>query len=446
MRGADNSSPANGFAGESGKESRRAPAPAQASRRGVSGLADQGVVSFGNFSTNILLARLLSERDFGRFALLFDVMLILNSLTAATICYPLSVRGASGGRGRLRRYVTGSIALTLAALVPLASVVMVTATMLSGRPTVGLCSVFALVCWQLQETTRRGLAAHCRFFDALWGDGVSYVGQALGIFVLGCLHHISLESVFACIGLTSLFGFCLQWLQIGPRAMQLRKIAELGTSFWRPGRWMLLSSLVSVVSVQAFSWLLAIHGIAVVGDYQSLVNLIRVANPIIGGISGIIIPAAARARVESGIRAAWQAAMHHAAQGAALLMPYYVVLLTWPRHVLAAMYGENSPYIHFSGLLRIYVAANVLFYFAQMLLTFTTAVEQVRAAFYAQFATMMATIIVSLPLTIFYGLPGIIWGVFISIMARFVSALVSLRSVKWSGEISAPEHPAPAAA
>lgn len=441
-----NSTAANGFTADSGPDSRRPPVPVMASRRGLWGLADQGVVSFGNFSTNILLARLLSERDFGRFALLFDVMLILNSLTAATICYPLSVRGASGGRGRLRRYVTGSIALTLAALVPLASVVTVTATLLSGRATVGLWSAFALVCWQLQETSRRGLAAHCRFFDAIWGDGLSYVGQSLGIFLLGCCHHITLESVFACIGLTSLIGFCLQWLQIGPRAMQFRKILALGNSFWRPGRWMLLSSLVSVVTVQALSWLLAIHGIAVVGDYQALVSLIRVANPIIGGISGIMIPAAARARVESGIRAAWHVAIHHAAQGAALLMPYYLVLLTWPHQVLAMIYGGNSPYIHFSGLLRIYVAANILFYFAQMLLTFTTAVEQVRAAFYAQFATMMATIIVSVPLTIFYGLPGVVWGVFISIVARFIAALVSVRSVNLSGAITSPEQSAPAAA
>ena len=55
-------------------------------------LVDQGVVSFGNFLLNVLLARTLSEEDYGEFALFLGAIYILRTIDYSLISYPLSVR------------------------------------------------------------------------------------------------------------------------------------------------------------------------------------------------------------------------------------------------------------------------------------------------------------------------------------------------------------------
>ena len=57
-------------------------------------LADQGMVSLGNFLTQIILARKLAPGEYGIFALLFGVLFIMNVCHWALVAYPLSVRGS----------------------------------------------------------------------------------------------------------------------------------------------------------------------------------------------------------------------------------------------------------------------------------------------------------------------------------------------------------------
>ena len=55
-------------------------------------LIDQGVVSFGNFLLNVLLARTLVEEEYGEFALFLGAIFILRNVDYSFISYPLSVR------------------------------------------------------------------------------------------------------------------------------------------------------------------------------------------------------------------------------------------------------------------------------------------------------------------------------------------------------------------
>jgi O-antigen/teichoic acid export membrane protein len=193
---------------------------------------------------------------------------------------------------------------------------------------------------------------------------------------------------------------------------------------------MALTNLASIPTIQGVSWVLAIFsGLNVVAQYQAIVNLLRVANPVISGISSVIVPSAAHARRESGLRAAWQSTARHATHGAILLMPYFLILQIAPRQVLSLVYGHASPYVDTANPLRLYVAANILFYFAQMLLTFLAAMEQPRAVFWAQCWTTGVTILISLPLTACFGLYGVIGGVAVSIVVRFLAALFFFRAI-----------------
>jgi O-antigen/teichoic acid export membrane protein len=60
-------------------------------------LVDQGVVSFGNFLLNVLLARTLSEEDYGEFTLFLGAIFILRTIL---FLHLLSAVGAPGRRER----------------------------------------------------------------------------------------------------------------------------------------------------------------------------------------------------------------------------------------------------------------------------------------------------------------------------------------------------------
>jgi hypothetical protein len=67
-------------------------------RRATWVLIDQAVVSAGNFLTISLLSHNLAKTDAGVFGVLLETMNYLNSLQAAVIIYPLTIKGATEDR------------------------------------------------------------------------------------------------------------------------------------------------------------------------------------------------------------------------------------------------------------------------------------------------------------------------------------------------------------
>src|ERR1700722_15021157 len=74
---------------------------------------DQGIISAGNFFTNLILIRHLPPSDFGLFALLLSTLLFLNNLQASTVTYTVCVRGAQASEGTLSKVATGGVVGTL---------------------------------------------------------------------------------------------------------------------------------------------------------------------------------------------------------------------------------------------------------------------------------------------------------------------------------------------
>src|SRR5215470_6470579 len=171
-------------------------------------------VSFpGNFFTTILLARYLPPSEYGVYALLFALMLIMNGFHSALIWYGLSLHGAAVSESGLRPLVGGALVLTtaLAAVLGLGPSV---AAVLLQRPLLVPWILLALLFWQLQETTRRALMCRLRFRGALGGDALSYLGQAACIAYFFAAHRLTLTSAFIAMTATSAAATLLQAAQL----------------------------------------------------------------------------------------------------------------------------------------------------------------------------------------------------------------------------------------
>jgi len=406
-------------------------------------MADQGIVSAGNFATTALMVASLQAQEFARFGICFEVMCYLNSLQTALITYPLTIRGTAVDDSRLRKLATGCLILTLL-FAPVAIVGMTIATaLLEGlvtRPRSELLHCFqlapwaiaAILTWQAQETTRRTLICKFRYRAVFPGDALSYLGQAIIMLILAQHGELTLKSAFASMAITSTLACVLQSLQIGVTWVKVSELRALAVDFWAFGRWSLCSSLSTAFTDFSFSWLLTAHsGLNKSAAFQVMGNLSKPCNTVINAVPSVSMPTAARARSEGGFKAARRAMVRYFSIGALVMAPYLLFLVIWPQGIMMALYRKNAAsYLQYTTLARVNVIAIGLGYVANSLGTFLQALEETRYQFITSIANTAAVLVIGLPLTYFGGLWGTLLGCIICVSVRGGCNLLFLNRVK----------------
>jgi O-antigen/teichoic acid export membrane protein len=376
----------------------------QSFERGFWSLADQGVVSLGNFLTQIMLARHLPRVDYGVFALLFGVLIFLNQVHAGSISYPLTIKGAQIDAAGLRSITADSLVLTVVLAASEMGVVFVAAGILHQLH-LAAWAILAMLFWQLQETVRRALMTHFRYRNVIWGDGGSYIGQAIVIALLAHLGKLNSSLAFTVIAITSAAACAQQLLTLGVSKPDLQRAREMIRTSWQLGRWVVLTNLFYAFTLMCFPWTLALsRGPQEAASFQAMINVLGVSHPVIMSVGNLIVPAAAKARKEAGTGVA--SAFRYGSQGGALLLPYLVLLLIWPTQVLAVFYGAGSSYAGLAGLLRIFVFAYLFAYVASVFGALLNGLEKPKYVFVAQLVATCAGLGLGLPLIAGRGLVG----------------------------------------
>jgi O-antigen/teichoic acid export membrane protein len=389
-------------------------------------LSDQGVVSLGNFFTGILLARYFPQSEYGTYALIIGILVSANSLHASLITYPLSVQGAKADAKNIGQLVTGSLLLTMGLSLFL-NLGVFAALWVLHRPNLALGVMGVSLLWQFQETLRRGLLSRLRQSEALWGDSLSYLGQACLVWFLIQEKWLTLDLVFITMMVTSGLAALLQALQLGLRSISAKAVVDFAREFWNFGRWILLTNLLTVLVIQIFPWSLKFfHGAEATASFQVIVNVLGVSNPIIFSLGSLIIPAVTQASMEGKRHEAWGATWKYALPFGGLLLIYYVVLLGWPREVLAAFYGSNSPYLAL-GLetpLRIFVLSYALMYCCIVLQALFYGLEDSQTVSLVQFLSTCIGLMLGIPLVI----SGEVLG---ACIASFLIQVITLLVLLW---------------
>ncbi|HEY1628661.1 MAG TPA: hypothetical protein VGF52_02315 [Tepidisphaeraceae bacterium] len=393
------------------------------SKRSFWAMADQGVVSLGNFGVSILLAACFERQnalsDFGSYWILMELMLFLNGVQAALVVYPLSIRGPVADQARLGRMASMSMLLTLI-LWPLMGASVVATALIAKIPvSVGLWAAAALALWQVQETLRRALISHLKFRQTLIGDAISYLGQIISVGVLAWMGQLTLMGTFAAMALTSGVAVLVQGAQVGLHDISLKEMREYALDCWGLGRWVLYGNFSRFFTGPLFNWNLAFWlGKNLLAVTYAVSNLLRLTNPLMFAISTLIMPNATRANKESGIGAARHEMHRFGLLGALMLAPYLGMLLLAPRFSIALAYWDwHSPYLEYAMALRIAAVTSVLLYFGTVLSALLNAVERTRSTFIAQAAYAATTVLIVLPTTAIFGFMGAFAGGLVSAMA-----------------------------
>lgn len=325
-------------------------------------LTDQAIVSTGNFGLNILLARSFSENEYGAFAFLLSFILFLNSLHQAFVTFPLSVHSASAPSQRLSYLLALAVSLTLLEAVLFLPVIG-GASLSAHRPMLLLPVFLFMLAGQLQEVWRRALIARARHLGALASDSLRYAAALAAVALIAWFRLLSLQLVFLLLIIASLIA---AWPLL-PRLLAesdsvRRNLSRELRAHWRLAAPVLSANLLAAFSTQWFLWLLAWgHGLASSAALVALANILGFSSPVMFGLENILVPEIARQKNNLSFRNLIELVARRALVGAALVAPFFVIVMIWPAQLLQLFYGAHKSYAQFTLALQLLAAAYVTY-------------------------------------------------------------------------------------
>jgi O-antigen/teichoic acid export membrane protein len=307
---------------------------------------------------------------------------------------------------------TASLLLTTALTAPVVLTAALVAVF-SQRGALGWAACFALVAWQLQEVSRRALMARFRYADSTWGDVVRYVGPAVALGMMSRYSAPSLSGVFIVIGACALLALGIQTYQARPVPVGWQDIARLPRESWSAGRWMLLTSVIALLTSLLTVWTLTWrYGTAEVGQFYAIANFTKPLNPLVLTFSGLLMQYVAKHYAQGGIQRARSTAIRLSALTLATTLPVLAALALFPGWSLRLLYGTET---HFAGreselLLQLFAASFVVSILMSLTGAFLNGLERTRQNFIAQIAGSLGVVVLAFPLTLRFGVIGMLIG------------------------------------
>jgi O-antigen/teichoic acid export membrane protein len=403
----------------------------RAVRRALPGLTDQALASGVNFLTLILVARAVTPREFGQFALVFTLLQSFGALQLALVARPHNVLAASLERERYVRFTSTTCLVQLmfsaaaAALLALGAGVAHAAG--AGSTTLLAVAAPTLVAWQAQELGRRILYTERRFTAALANDAVSYGLQAILLVELAVTGRLTGKNALLIIGATSTVAAVLAGVQLRRslgRSVDGRDAREL----WRFGRWLGAAEAAYWFESQYYIYAAA----AVVGAVAS--GALKVGQTLLGPASVYLaffvnyLPIRfARGRAEG----QHHKLADHLRMGVPLTAPvvitYAVFTALFAPALLGAVYGDE--YRPFAPVVRLFALYYIILAFSDVVVASLSANGHTRRVFGGHVAGAGASLVCGWLLLRAFGAAGGVAGMIVAICVA-LAVFVNVQSLR----------------
>lgn len=274
-------------------------------------LLDQGVISMSNFLAAVYLARTVSAKEFGIYAVGFSLLRFVRAVQEGVIVQPVNTFGASMKNKEFQRYLGSTLLsqLGFTSLVSIGALLFGYLLTAWGNDTAGPTLYrlwFVFITWPLQEFLRRAfytrgdvhLAAGistvsnlARFVILFWMAGQGTLTGSVGMNAIGLGSVAGL--LFGAWGARHYFTFKLGW----------QEIKTTWIENWKFGKWMLGALLANFVSLEVYPLVVAgMISFAATGAYRALENLVAAVHVILRAMDTFITPYTARAYDNSGAK------------------------------------------------------------------------------------------------------------------------------------------------
>lgn len=380
-------------------------------------LADQAMVSAANFATGIILARFLGLEEFGRFTLVWMLVLFVNAIQRAVIVSPMMSIGPNDseepayyGAVGVQQIVFGAGTFALVWGTAAAAAAVFPDWRISGLAFPLACTSVAC---QSQEFLRRNFFTRGRGGAAFATDALRYLGQ-LAI-LLWLFSTAQMDSARALWTIATLAGLAaISFLPfLGPVAWQAETIRAVTARHWQSGRWLVGSAIMQWTSGQFFFIVAgATLGVSAVGALRAAQSIMGVLNVLFRGLENVVQPRAAQLYRGKNTRALVSYLWRITRWGGLLTVVIAAIAAVAPEYWLELAYGAE--FARYDFLLRWYALIYVITFLAVPCGNGLRTLEAAENIFWAYVTATVFSLIFAYPLIAFFELKGAIIGILFS--------------------------------
>jgi O-antigen/teichoic acid export membrane protein len=404
-------------------------------RKGGLAIVDQGLISGSNFMVSILLARWLLPDEYGAYAVAFGIYMLLSLVYQSLILEPMGVFGSSTYRSNLRGYLRSlswiHVGISVTSCVALVIAWAVAHRLGAGGAVTGALAgiAFALPGLMLFSLARRSFYVELSPAPAAAGAFIYLTVVLAGLYVVYRHALLSSFSAFLLIGTGALVTGIVLMLRLraklsgsGP-APALR---ETWSRHWRYGGWAFASCIAAwFPSYVYYPLLSSFKGMAQSGQLKALMNLTMPFEQTKGALFMLFLPYAARVAErhgKSGTRVLGGRLTLLSVTGAII---YWSIIIPLHKPVFHLLYSDR--YTDVAYLLPLLALGQIFWSAAYGPSIALRAMESPASVFVAFASATVASLVVGVPATWFFGLKGAIWGSNVADILSLVAVVLVLR-------------------
>ncbi len=398
---------------------------------------DNAIVSCGNFLTALLVARLLSSSDFGKYTLLYGLAILSltssNWLTRTTIAQFVPKPNQT-----FSAFASGTVSFA-ASLGLFAGFCLVVAGFYLRVPNRLLPYLILLpVAMQLQDVLRRLAIAQGALKITLIGDSISYLGQAMIVGALATVGTPSLLAVFSIIVGTSVIAAIVQYAQLKVTRPDWSRTVSVTLEFWKAGKYVLLAGMLSSLTPYSIAWALTIRfGASETARFSAVLALLGPSHLIMNSISWLVLADVSRFnhKHRNELGSVGTSAFVDLAKRSSPMFVYWLTLMLFSHQLLRVIYGAHSHYQNEELNLRLCVFYYVAIFAAQLSEALLEGLNRAKSRLVPEILGFCVLVAVCLPITVRVGVRGaFILGAVVHLV-RCLSALSSApefyRNLSW---------------
>jgi len=403
-------------------------------------LTDQGLVSGSNFVVSIVLARWMSAEEYGGFALVFAVFLLLSMAYQCLLLEPMAIYGAGEYAPRLRGYlktllgihvaISGGIFALLAAAAALIKLTGHATGLPGALAGIGIAAPCILLFWLARRAcyldARSGIAA---------GGAVLYcAAMMLGLWSAHSLGALSSFVAFLIMGLSGFVAAIVLFLLLRrsiPAGEAAPKSSDAWRLHWRYGAWALGGAIASWIPAYIYYPLLGgFAGLSAVASLKALMNLAAPVTQLQAAFSMLLIPYAARRFRQGGAESVIRFGRILTWCGFAAAAGYWLLLAMFQHSIFGLLYAGK--YQTVAGLIPLAAIGSIFWAGTFGFSTALRALERPRTIFVGFGLAAAVSLLVGIPATHAFALAGAVWGINVSDMAAFLLLIVAVYRIRRS--------------
>jgi O-antigen/teichoic acid export membrane protein len=390
-------------------------------RQFVLSLADQGLSVGGMFLVNIALARTQSKTEYGVFALCYSVFTFLAGLHNAAILETYTIYGSGRYSQRFADYEAllwrsnGILAVGLTAvLIVVQGGISWSHPGFTSRPLLGMALASAVLL--TASFVRRTFYMRRRPDLAARFSGVHFVTcsllllAALRTSLLSGLTAFLIAAVSWCVAAATVAGEL-------PGKSSSRSFTEIEPAYWaehwKYARWVFVTALVFQFTTQAYYWLAAgLLNVREVANLRALYNVVALIDQGFIALTLLVLPALA-SRYASGRRQEFLSLVKRYATGAFATTALFVIgVRIVGRPVMHLLYAGKFDDV--SSLLYALAFVPLIMGLGNAINAGLKGMEKPKAVFYGYLASGGSTLFIGIPLILYLGLWGAVFGILVS--------------------------------